>query len=110
MGGPSWKEGPHDFAWMYATKMWRQLRKVHLQRNPLCGKCLEQGRTTAATVVHHMQAHRGDWSLFRDPANLQSVCELCHNGELQFIEKRGYSNRIGADGWPVDGDHPTNKT
>lgn len=110
MTGPSWREGPHQYGWMYKTKTWRDLRWVHLSRNPLCAVCLEQGRTTAATVVHHLTPHRGRWLYFVSPDNLQSVCEACHNAELQFIERRGYSNRIGDDGWPTDQNHPINKT
>jgi 5-methylcytosine-specific restriction protein A len=104
-----WGEGPHEFAWMYKTKTWRRLRESHLSHNPLCGVCLEKDIVKVATVVHHLIPHRGRWHLFVESNNLQSVCKSCHDGELQFIERRGYSNRIGDDGWPVDDKHPANK-
>lgn len=105
-----WSEGNHQHGWMYKTKTWRRLRQSHIDRNPLCAVCLERGTTCAAEVVHHLTPHRGVWHLFVDPDNLQSVCKACHDGELQFIEKRGYSNAIGPDGWPMDDKHVVNKS
>lgn len=110
MGKHQWSEGPHEHGWMYKTKVWRRIRDSHLSHNPLCAVCLEKGYTRGAGVVHHMTPHRGLWSLFVDPNNLQSVCKSCHDGELQFVERRGYSNVIGPDGWPVDVKHVVNKS
>lgn len=103
-------EGPHQFAWMYKTKTWQGLRTSIIQARPLCEACQKKGITRLASVVHHLTPHRGVWHMFVDPDNLQPVCKACHDGELQFIERRGYSNAIGADGWPTDDDHPVNKT
>lgn len=105
-----WGEGPQPFAWMYKTKTWDRLRSVHIGEHPLCEACEEQGRTTLATVVHHRTPHKGRWHLFVDLHNLQAVCKKCHDGELRFIEYKGYSNRIGEDGWPSDTMHPANKS
>jgi 5-methylcytosine-specific restriction endonuclease McrA len=102
-------EGSDQFAWLYKTKMWRQLRGVHLAKNPLCAECWQRGRTVIASVVHHLTPHKGRWHLFVDPDNLQAVCAKCHDGELREIERNGYSDRIGNDGWPVDSRHPANK-
>lgn len=107
---PRWREGEHRFAKMYDTRTWRLLRDAHLKANPLCELCLRRDRTTAGTVVHHKVPHRGDWSKFRDPSNLETACKSCHDGELQLKEKRGFSNRVGLDGFPLDEEHPFNKT
>jgi 5-methylcytosine-specific restriction protein A len=93
----------------YNTKMWRQLREVILAEQPLCQECLKRDVVRSATVVHHLQPHLGNWELFKDPNNLQSVCSPCHDGEIRQVEQHGYSDRIGADGWPVDPAHPANK-
>ena len=34
---------------------------------------------TRATVVDHIRPHRGDWALFVDPANHQSLCKRHHD-------------------------------
>ena len=55
------------------------------------------------------QPHKGDLTLFNDPANLESVCWRCHSGAIQSEEALGYDTTIGADGWPIDPKHPMSK-
>lgn len=96
----------------YGLAIWRNhLRPVQLSKQPLCERCLrDHGRVTEATVVHHLKPHKGDWELFTDPDNLASSCKRCHDSTEQSIERRGYDIRIGDDGWPVDPNHPFNKS
>jgi 5-methylcytosine-specific restriction protein A len=68
-------------------------------------------------VVNHRTPHKGDWSLFIDPANHQSVCKPCHDGPIQSAERTGkatirigYSEATGPDGLPTDPRHPFNAT
>lgn len=49
-----------------------------LQRNRSAGNVPKLGRRTYATVVDHIKPHRGDWGLFTDENNLQSLCEHHH--------------------------------
>jgi len=42
--------------------------------------------TTAASVVDHIVAHRGDQELFWDQSNWQSLCKPCHDSEKQKLE------------------------
>ena len=91
---------------LYATARWEKLRAHQLSREPLCAFCLQQNIITPATVVDHVVPHRGDNDLFYNSSNLQSMCKYHHDSEKQAIEKRGYSNRISEDGWPVDKSHP----
>jgi 5-methylcytosine-specific restriction enzyme A len=67
--------------------------------------CLEEGRTTPATVADHVTPHRGEPMLFWR-GKLQSLCVLHHNSSKQRAEKRGYDTQIGEDGWPTDERHP----
>ena len=60
---------------------WREARKRHLARHPLCEACAMSGRTEAATVVDHITPHRGDQRLFWDSENWQSLCRPCHNAK-----------------------------
>jgi 5-methylcytosine-specific restriction endonuclease McrA len=98
-----------EYKWMYNTRVWKAGRHVFLQHNPLCEICRGAGRVTPSTVVNHRKAHRGCWTLFKDTTNWQALCKPCHDSEGQSIDKRGHSNRIGIDGWPVDDKHPFNK-
>ncbi|KKJ75435.1 hypothetical protein WH95_18515 [Kiloniella litopenaei] len=89
---------------------WRKYRKEFLAANPLCVKCKAKGIIASANVVDHIEPHKGCNKLFWDTDNHQALCSPCHNSTKQADEKRGYSNEIGSDGWPVDGAHPFNKT
>jgi len=58
---------------------WRKYREAWLARHPLCVTCLDNDVVTQADVVDHIVPHRGDWKLFWDPKNHQSLCVSCHN-------------------------------
>lgn len=88
---------------------WRKARATFLAAHPLCVMCAKAGRVTAATVVDHIKPHKGDQRLFWDTANWQPLCKTHHDGTKQQIERRGYSAEIGADGWPTDPAHPSNR-
>jgi hypothetical protein len=91
----------------YKRKDWKQLASWQLKDEPLCQRCFIHGHVRAATVVHHVQPHRGDRAFFLDPSNLESLCKWHHDSEAQSEERRGYSVRVGDDGWPVDDKHPS---
>jgi 5-methylcytosine-specific restriction endonuclease McrA len=93
----------------YKTGRWQRLRRLQLQRRPLCRFCLERGIVTAANVVDHVTPHRGDWNKFVT-GELQSLCEPCHNATKRQIELWGYRNDVGIDGYPTDPNHPFNRT
>jgi len=58
---------------------WQKVRKIYLRKNPLCVECLKEGRVESATVVDHIEPHRGDNEKFWNEDNFQSLCESCHN-------------------------------
>ncbi|GAH66471.1 unnamed protein product, partial [marine sediment metagenome] len=58
---------------------WQKVRRMYLRENPLCVECLTLGIITPATVVDHIEPHRGDYEKFWDEDNMQSLCESCHN-------------------------------
>ncbi len=87
---------------MYKTARWSKLRQRHLDMSPLCVYCLRQDEVEPATVVDHIQPHKGDEALFWSPDNLQSLCGPCHD-RVKPREERGQKVvTFGADGWPVD--------
>lgn len=57
----------------------KRLRPQQLLREPFCRECAKFGLRIPATDVDHIVPHRGDWALFTDPENLQSLCHSCHS-------------------------------
>ena len=72
-----------DWTGMYANARWRKLRKDFLSRYPRCVVCGEP-----ATVVDHIEAHRGNEELFWDESNLQPLCKSCHSRKTVWEESR----------------------
>lgn len=60
-------------------RRWQKIRAAHLRANPLCVECLANGRSELATIVDHIEPHRGDTVRFWAKENLQSLCIECHN-------------------------------
>jgi 5-methylcytosine-specific restriction protein A len=58
---------------------WQKYRRTFLAANPLCVLCTAEARVTAATVVDHVRAHKGDQQLFWDPTNHRAVCKPHHD-------------------------------
>ena len=62
---------------------WRKARVAFLAANPTCRKC-----PAPATVVDHIQPHKGNQRLFWNRANWQPLCAPCHNRAKQAEERR----------------------
>jgi 5-methylcytosine-specific restriction enzyme A len=60
---------------------WRKARAHYLAEHPLCVRCAERQRTTAASVVDHVVPHRGDMALFWNQSNWAALCTRCHNAK-----------------------------
>lgn len=96
-----------EYKKLYDTQRWRRRSSLQLKQHPLCAMCLEIGQVIPATVAHHIVPHKGDHQLFFF-GELMSLCVQCHSGPVQEAEKRGHTNTIGLDGFPVDARHPFN--
>ena len=56
---------------------WKRIRDRYVKKNPLCERCLLEGRYTPVEEVHHIiPINRGGTN---DEDNLMSVCRSCHN-------------------------------
>ncbi len=99
---------PRDSSW-YDTREWRTRRLNRLAKQPLCEQCLKLGIEKGAKVADHIKPHRGNWELFIDDENLQSLCWSCHNSNKQMIDIHGYSQACDVNGFPLDKEHPFNK-
>lgn len=62
----------------YGSK-WQRVSKAYLRKNPLCVKCMVDGRFITATVVDHIIPHRGDSVLMWSESNWQALCKHCHD-------------------------------
>ena len=71
---------------LYDTRRWKRIRARQLAKEPWCADCLKDSLYTPATIVDHIEPHRGDpVKFFAGP--LQSLCKPCHdrktNNELR---------------------------
>ncbi len=73
-------------------RRWQRESKLHLKKYPLCAECLRGGRTTAATLVDHIEPHKGDMKKFWNRKNWQSMCDPCHNIKTAK-EDGGFGNK-----------------
>lgn len=66
------------------TRQWLMLRRRKLTEQPMCERCLKEGRYTQATEVHHVVpvddalGNDGKRALMFDYHNLQALCHRCH--------------------------------
>jgi 5-methylcytosine-specific restriction protein A len=92
------------------SSLWDRKAKDYRRRHPLCAMCRQRGSYALSACVDHIVAHKGNKELFWDEANWQALCKNCHDSRKQSIEKLGYDKEVGADGFPVDPQHPYNKS
>ena len=71
----------------YKSTRWLKLRQIKLNHSPLCEQCLKEGRTTAATLVHHIKPIEEGGAMY-DYSNLMSLCSECHNKIHQSFKKK----------------------
>ena len=89
---------------LYSTARWKATRKHQLSIEPLCRMCREDGRYTPATVVDHIEPHKGDIAKFYG-GPFQSLCKLHHDSTKQAQEKRGVMPGGDEAGVPLDPSH-----
>ena len=90
-------------------RRWQKARWRYLMANPWCVAHQRVGRTVPATDVDHIKPHRGNYALFWDETNWQSLCHECHSRKTASGD-RGDGRPApvlgcDADGRPLDPDH-----
>lgn len=79
-----------DWHRFYDKKIWKEkLRPAQLLKEPYCRECAREGHRVRATTVDHIKPHRGNWKLFTDPNNLQSLCKRHHDKKTQAEQRDG---------------------
>lgn len=93
-----------DWHRWYTLPIWvNDLRPTQLLREPFCRECAARARRdnrpellrVKATDVDHVKPHRGNWRIFTDRTNLQSLCHSCHSRKTmaEMNENRQLSRR-----------------
>ena len=77
---------------------WRKARLIFLKKYPLCATCQKSGEIVPATVVDHIRPHEGDYQLFWDRDNWQSLCRRCHNKKT-VKHDGGFGNAKSIPEW-----------
>ncbi len=78
---------------MYDSK-WRQFRFRFLKKNPICFCCPEK-----ATVVDHIEAHKGDDELFKKVDNFMPLCKQCHDFITGSFDNKKIQDLKGKMKW-----------
>lgn len=78
-------------------RRWQKARTAYLAEHPLCRSCEAEGRVTAATVVDHVEPHRGDMAQFWSEANWQPLCKRHHDTKTAS-EDGGWGRPSAAGG------------
>ena len=76
----------------YRSPIWKSIRRHRLAEEPQCRECAIEGRTIPANQVDHIEPHRGEWSLFMQYENTQSLCRRHHNAH-RYQERSGKASR-----------------
>lgn len=93
----------------YANRRWRRLRRLQLQKEPLCRLCKAQGKIEPAVVADHVHSHRGNRNAFW-LNELQSLCKRCHDLKTQgerdvILHGRQLLRGCDVTGMPLDKRH-----
>lgn len=85
----------------YQSAAWKRTRQTVIKRaNGLCERCKAAGLYVPGVIVHHKEYitpnNVHDASVTLDPANLEYLCEDCHNKEHKAKPNTRY--RFDSDG------------
>jgi 5-methylcytosine-specific restriction protein A len=71
------------------NKRWQAYRLEFLKDNPYCVECLKFDIHTAANEVDHIIPFKGDYDLFWNYNNHQSLCKICHSKKTRKEINKG---------------------
>jgi len=84
----SWRDGKTTAERGYGAR-WQRARAAFLCKHPLCVMCLAENVVRAASVVDHIEPHRGNEHLFWDESNWQPLCAHHHSSDKARQEGGG---------------------
>ena len=85
----------NEQAWAswYKSPIWKSIRRHRLAEESQCRECAIEGRTLPASHVDHIEPHQGEWSLFMQYENTQSLC-LRHHNAHRYQERCGNASKL----------------
>ena len=75
---------------------WQKARAGYFKSHPLCVCCQAHGVVVAASVLDHVEPHKGDRAKFWDSANWQGLCDWCDKNLKRVVENRWLKGRAAA--------------
>ena len=81
---------------------WDRASAAFKSTHPLCLGCKAVGRITPATVVDHVDPHRGDMVKFWDQSNWQSSCKWHHDVVKKHLEWLFATGKVDVDALRLD--------
>jgi 5-methylcytosine-specific restriction enzyme A len=105
------REGKSGRARLYDLRRWRDAcAPLVLAEEPLCRYCAAQGRVEPAVVVDHIVSVQVDPDRAFERSNLQPLCKSHHDSAKRQQDQHGYHRMLDANGYPLDPEHPANRT
>lgn len=76
------------------TRTWEKERAAYLAVNPLCKRCMDHGKVTAASLVDHVvPVEDASDPLFWEVENWQPLCRDCHAVKTGEDRRAGKTRR-----------------
>jgi 5-methylcytosine-specific restriction protein A len=69
---------PHTAKKVKRSHKWKRVAERHKKNNPLCVKCMENGKIKASEETHHIVPVSVNRDLEFAPDNLMALCKECH--------------------------------
>jgi len=88
----------------YQSHVWRELRKFHLRKEPLCMDCLTEDKVTAGWAVDHVISIKDAPHLRLSGKNLRTLCRSHHSKKTMIELKRANEGvgRLLNNTWKID--------
>lgn len=77
----------------YSSGSWTKTSKNHRKKFPLCGRCLERGKTKSAEMVHHEPPLEELLRKGLNPHNEEYLNSLCDNCHLEDLREKKTKNQ-----------------
>lgn len=90
------------------TAQWDKASLAYRRANPLCIGCQALGLLKLATVVDHIEPHKGNQALMWDASNWQPCCAWHHNAVKAQLETLYAAGRIDAAALRLDSQQAVN--
>jgi 5-methylcytosine-specific restriction protein A len=78
---------------LYKSYRWRNARLRYLMEHPLCVECERIGRLISGNTINHIIPHKGNYDLFWNESNWETLCKRCHDRRTATYDG-GFGNKV----------------